>query len=211
MYNISIYSFTNTTPVVATNNSQVISSGNPPSFPKLSPHRGLPLLGRRWLAIGLRTATRKILENTQHHPADIMWCTGEAGFFLWIFIGNGGQWTMNGLIVLTYNWYFHQKKADFTIQDWKKTHCQKWIQLIQRHYLSSTADESTGVLFLDAHEKTWTTGSGLVSSIAGRFHGKSPHSYLLVHPTNRLGGLVHLSYLRGHCPHKNPIKITRVN
>ena len=24
---------------------------------------------------------------------------------------------------------------------------------------------------------------------------------MVVHPTNRLGGLVHSSYLRGHCPH----------
>ena len=29
-------------------------------------------------------------------------------------------------------------------------------------------------------------------------------------PTDRLGGLVHPSKISGHCPHKNPIEITRV-
>ena len=37
------------------------------------------------------------------------------------------------------------------------------------------------------------------------------NGYLVVHPTNRVGGLVHPSYVCGRlAPHKNPIEITRV-
>ena len=44
---------------------------------------------------------------------------------------------------------------------------------------------------------------------------KNDHQYtitiLVLHPTDRLAGLVHPSSKWTTCPHKNPMKITRVN